>query len=501
MCLVIARPSDAVERPNVVLIVVDDLAQDDIEHLPRLRSMIFSTGTGFARFETPNPLCGPSRASILRGQYSHNTGVVTNKRVFATAHQLSLEASTIATWLQKSGYATGLFGKYLNAYGRTNDPRGKSYVPPGWSEWYGGVPGQGFGFWLNHNGTVVRYPNDGPHANDVLSDLAVSFIWRNADRPMFLYIAPGSVHGDAPPAHRHEGEFSDAQLPQGPAFNEADVSDKPQWIRRLDPRPADWPRRVSRYRNRLRAMLSVEDLIAAVLRALTDAGVLEQTYIVFMSDNGFHYGEHRIKMSKATAYNEALLVPAAIRGPAVPGGAVLDHLVTNADLAPTIAEWTGTVAPQFVDGQSMAPLLRAECPEADLWRQAIGIEHLDSRAKGDGPAPSFFGVLLKRWKYVRYPGTDEEELYDLESDPYELQSLHETVAPACLSALREWAERLATCVGEVCRDLERNRATPPSELVCTTSGPPVLLASKDRLDTRQLFASAIAFDESTCLLH
>lgn len=496
--LLTASPLVAAERPNVVLIVVDDVARDDVTHLARLQEMLFRPGTELTRFATPNALCGPSRVSILRGQHSHNTGVTTNKRVFATAHALGLEASTIATWLHDAGYATALFGKYLNAYGRKNDALGPTYVPPGWSEWYGGIPGLGFGFWLSHNGTVVRYPADGPHANDVLADLAVSFVWRNAERPMFLYLAPGSVHGAAPPARRHQGAFADATLPQGPAFNEEDVSDKPQWIRKLaNPPPADAPRRLERYRNRLRALLSVEDLIASVLDALRGAGVLDRTYVVFVSDNGFHYGEHRIKTSKATAYDESLLVPATIRGPGVPAGVTLDHLATNADLAATIADWTGAALPDFVDGRSLAPLLRADRPSRDAWRQAIGIEHLDSRAKGDGPSPSFLGVRLERWKYVRYPATGDEELYDLAQDPHELVSLHASARPACTTALQAWATRLAGCVAAECRDLERNLATPARELACAAA-PPLLRGELAPLDAQLGPAPAIAFDAAAC---
>lgn len=496
LLLVAAPAARADRRPNVVLIVVDDLARDDIPHLDRLEDMVFRAGTEFRRFAAPDALCGPSRVSILRGQYSHNTGVTTNKRVFATTHALGLESSTIATWLQSDGYATALFGKYLNEYGRKNDPLGATYVPPGWTEWYGGIPG--FGFWLNHNGSVVRYPEDGPHANDVLADLAVSFIARNADRPMFLYVAPGSAHGDAPPAHRHENAFADAVLPQNPAFNEEDVSDKPAWIRRITkPLPPDQPRRLERYRNRLRSMLSVEDLIASILRELRVRGVLKNTYVVFLSDNGFHYGEHRIKASKATAYDESLLVPAAIRGPGVPAGVALDHLVTNGDLAVTIADLAGVTVPDFVDGRSLVPLLRADRPSAGEWRRAIGIEHVDPRAKGDGPSPSFHGVLLNQWKYVRYPVTDEEELYDRVADPYELQSLHAAGHDACRSALRAWADELLACSGRECRALERDQVESPRRLACTR-GAPALSAAAPALDEPLWPLAAAAVDESAC---
>ncbi|MBM4244084.1 MAG: sulfatase [Deltaproteobacteria bacterium] len=379
--LLLAAPGAAAVRPNVVLVVVDDVAHADVARLDRLQEMMFRTGTELRRFATPDALCGPSRVSILRGQHGHNTGITTNRRVASTVRALGLEASTLATWLADAGYATALFGKYLNAYGRGSDPLARTHVPPGWTEWYGGVPRRGYGFWLNHNGSVVTYPVDGPHPNDVLADLAASFIARHAEQPMFLYVAPGSSHGDAPPAHRHEGAFRDAALPQGPSFNEEDVSDKPAWIRGLVPQPADHPGRLERHRNRLCSMLSVEDLLATVLRALSDQGVLDSTYLIFVSDNGYQYGEHRIRASKATAYDEALLVPAVIRGPGVPAGVAIDHLATNADLAVTIADLAGVAVPSFVDGRSLVPLLRGDRPEP---RVAPRDRHRAPRSAAEG---------------------------------------------------------------------------------------------------------------------
>lgn len=449
-----ARPA---ARPNVVLLVVDDVTTDDVRRLPGLQQMLFRSGTELARFVVPNALCGPSRASILRGQYGHNTGIRNNRRVFAQAYDLDLESSTVATWLHDAGYATGLFGKYLNGYGRVNAPVRAEHVPPGWTEWYAGTPGLGYGFWLSHGGKVVRYPQDGPHANDVLADLVVGFVERHAGSPMFLYLAPGSSHGDAIPAHRHEGAFADAQPPRRASFDEADVDDKPAWIRRLPALRASTPRTVlQRARNRLRSLLSVEDLVASLMHVLAEHGLLENTYFIFLSDNGYHYGEHRIRRSKATAYEESIVVPAAIRGPGVPAGDRIEHLATNADLAVTIAELAGVAPPQFVDGKSLVPLLRRDRPSPDAWRRAVPLERLGSRGKGDGPSPDFFGLRHRRWKYVVYPQSGDEEIYDTERDPFELQSLHANADPACLEILRGWARALSRCAGQECRDLEQH---------------------------------------------
>lgn len=475
-----AAADGAAFRPNIVVFVVDDFAHEDLERLPRLRELMFDPGVEFTRFATPNALCGPSRVSILRGQYSHNSGAINNKQVFGLAYDRGLERSTIATWLQDSGYATGLFGKYLNGYGRKYAPVGKTYVPPGWSEWYAGNVAKGYRFWLNENGRVVEFPIDGPHVNDVLAERATRFIGRHASEPMFLYIATGSPHGAARPAHRHESEFVNAGLPQRPSFNEADVSDKPAWIRDLVPKDAASAKRAERHRNRLRAMRSVEELIASVLDALEAEKILDRTFLVFLSDNGFHYGEHRIEKSKASTYDETILVPAAIRGPGVPAGARLSQLVTNADLAVTFAEWGGVAPPIDVDGRSLTPLLHLDRTHARRWRTAIGIEHPEAREHGDGPSPAFIGIRTERWKYVRYLQSGEEELYDLARDPYELQSLHRSARSSCLKAMYAWASNLLLCQGASCRDLER---TPAATLACKGSAglllPPDAAAADD----------------------
>jgi arylsulfatase A-like enzyme len=447
----LAPDAAAADRPNVVLIVVDDMSSDDLRQLPRLRELLFDPGVELTRFVAANALCAPSRVSILRGQYGHNTGLTGNHAAFARAHAAGLEQSTLATWLQAAGYATGLFGKYINGYGRKISGLGRDYVPPGWTEWYGGTPGHGYGFWLNENGTVVQYPDDGPHANDVLADLATAFVARHAGAPMFLYIAPGSPHGAAPPAHRHEGAFADLAPPEHPSTDEQDVSDKPAWIQAL-PRLAGAGRKAERYRNRLRSMLSVEDLVAAVMDALRAHGELDHTYFVFTSDNGFHYGEHRLKSTKATIYDEAIVVPTAIRGPGVTPGERIPHLALGSDLAPTIAAWAGAAVPDFVDGMSLTPLLRADRPSPADWRTTIAIEH-PHPGPGDGPSPGFVGIRQERCKFALLE-TGEEELYDTALDPYELRSVHDSIDDATRAALESSTRALASCSGRTCRDLE-----------------------------------------------
>ncbi len=221
-----ARPA---ARPNIVLILTDDEDVASHRFMPKTKALVEDQGVAFDNFFVSYAFCCPSRTSILRGQYAHNTQVVGNELPYGgyeKLHQQGLENSTIATWLQAAGYRTALLGKYINRY----EP--ELGVPPGWSDWYGGGTDghQGYDYRLNENGRVVRYgsePSD--YATDVLAGKAVDVIERSsaAGQPFFLYVAPFTPHSPAVAARRHLTLFGDAELPRGPAFDEADVSDKP----------------------------------------------------------------------------------------------------------------------------------------------------------------------------------------------------------------------------------------------------------------------------------
>jgi N-acetylglucosamine-6-sulfatase len=224
------------ERPNVVLIVTDDLDARSVEAMPAVRSLLHEQGVRFTNAFASTPLCCPARVSILRGQYVHNHGVLSNGGPyggFTTFRRRGGEDSTVATWLQAAGYRTALLGKYLNGYPEEADP---TYVPPGWDEWYafaGGTSGFYADYELNENGRLVPYGSaPGDYSTDVLSAKATEFIERTttADQPFFLYLAPYAPHAPRLPAPRHADTFADVQVPRSPAFNEADVSDKPGWV-------------------------------------------------------------------------------------------------------------------------------------------------------------------------------------------------------------------------------------------------------------------------------
>jgi N-acetylglucosamine-6-sulfatase len=449
--------SFAESQPNILFVIADDLDTASMSQFPRLRSLLADRGVTFANYFVSLSLCCPSRASILRGQYAHNTEIFTNEPPgggFVKFRDLGREKATIATWLRDAGYRTVLMGKYLNGYPMT------TYVPPGWDEWYAVAGGVNFfNYTLNENGKLVRYGSE-PEAylTDVLTEKAVDFIRRTVPtgQPFFMYIAPYAPHQPATPAPRHEDAFFGVEAPRTPSFNEQDVSDKPIWVRNMPPRtPAQIAQLDALYRKRLQSMLAVEDLVQRLIETLRAVSQMGNTYIAFTADNGFHLGQHRLPAGKNSAYEEEIRVPLIVRGPGVPRGTVVENLAVNIDLAPTFAELGGTAAPEFVDGRSLISLLRPDPPSPENWRKGFLLE-----AGFITGNRVFQGIRANGFSYVEYLNTGERELYDLTTDPDQLQSVHDTADPALLEGLAAWLRDLSTCAGESCRSAEDSPPTP-----------------------------------------
>jgi arylsulfatase A-like enzyme len=238
------------------------------------------------------------------------------------------------------------------------------------------------------------------------------------------------------------------------------------------------------YQKRLKSMLAVEDTVEAIIETLRDTKQLDNTYIFFSSDNGFHLGQHRLPAGKNTEFEEDLHVPLIIRGPGVPNGRVLEHITLNIDFAPTFAELAGVTIPDFVDGRSLVPLLSRRVPPVERWRKAILLEHgfIQTGDVGRTPADAsddveppdpfdlavaqpqmprpFQGVHTKDLVYVEYVSTGEREMYNLQDDPYEQTSIAATAKPNLVSRLASWLDALRTCAGETCRDVENRPPSP-----------------------------------------
>jgi N-acetylglucosamine-6-sulfatase len=452
-------------RPNILFILTDDLDADSIKFMPLVKSLLIEPGASFSNHLINIPFCCPSRASILRGQYAHNTRITSNRLPlggFQKFHSRGLENSTIATWLHDVGYRTVLIGKYLNEY---PESAGENYVPPGWDQWHSpmkGNPHKGFGYILNENGSLVSYGfGSGEYGTDVYAQKAAHFIKTAAKdrRPFFIYLSTFTPHGavgDGPaaPAPRHQNLFPDARVPRTASFNELDVSDKPASIRRLPRLTGDQIADIDNlYRRRLQSLIAIDEMVQSLVDTLKEVGQLENTYIVFTSDNGFHLGQHRLFSGKQSPYEEDIRVPLVVRGPDVPPGLVIDHLTGNIDLAPTFAEWAEATVPSFVDGRSLAPLLYRQLPEDSPWRQAFLIQkHTKANPALYVVAP-YQAIRTKDYLYVEYLDGDVE-LYDLRQDPHQSNNLAATADQDLLQRLSDWLAGLSQCAGEECRLIE-----------------------------------------------
>jgi N-acetylglucosamine-6-sulfatase len=439
-------------KPNIILVLADDLDKKSVSRLPKLKSLLVDKGTTFTNAFVTNSLCCPSRATILRGQYSHNHKVLTNVRDTGGFDQfaaLGHESSTIATWLRTGGYRTVLIGKYFNNYDATDGVRA------GWSEWYGSAGGEYYQYKINENGTIVSYPNTDPQSYqpDVHASQAGDFVKRAAagTQPFFMYLAPRTPHEPATPAQRHENLFLGATAPRPPTFNEQDVRDKPGWVRS---QPLLDSQKIASiddlYRKRLQSMAAVEDMIESLIQTLQNSGELDNTYIFFTSDNGFHLGQHRLKPGKWSAYEEDIRVPMIVRGPGVPAGRTLGHMVLNNDLAPTFSALAGVTPATVVDGRSLKPLLTSTPPTTASWRSAF-----ETEAAGGllGSRPAYQAVRTKQYIYVEYV-SGERELYNLNTDPYQLNNVYATSDPALVTSLKSQLDVLRNCVGSRCLSAE-----------------------------------------------
>lgn len=443
-------------RPNIVLVVADDLRADDLAAMPAVQSLLVEQGVVCEQCVTPAPGCAPARASILRGQYPHNHGVLRGsgrRGGFTRFRAMGNEASTLATWLRDAGYHTALIGKYLNEYPLGAAP---NHIPPGWSEWAGATKGGYHGFELNEDGALVRYRRrECAYQTDVLAEKATRFIGRAAESgdPFFLYVAPRAPHGPAKPASRHEGAFAEDMAPRPPSFDADDVSAKPRWLQLAPALDGEQVAQVdATYRARLETLLALDELIAALVAALETSGALDNTFIVFTSDHGYHLGEHRIVGGKGTPYEEAIQIPLVVRGPGLAPGRT-EALASSIDLAPTIAAWAGVDVPEFVDGRSLERVLAAEA-DPETWRAAVYVQHHHNRPeRTDGP-PAFQAMRADGLVYVEY-ADGWRELYDLKHDPHQLENLVTNAEATTLHELSSGLAGLAECAAVRCRDAEK----------------------------------------------
>jgi arylsulfatase A-like enzyme len=432
-----ASSAGGAPRLNVVLIASDDERVDANRRMRNVARLLAGEGVRFDRYYTTTSECCPSRASILTGQDPHHTGVVAN---FGSHGYPSFdESSTLATWLHDAGYTTALVGKYLNDYTLTGD----HHVPAGWDRWVAidSVPEERYyGYTLNEDGRLVDYGR-GPadYSTSVLTGKAREFI-RSARKPFFLYFAPVAPHLPAIPAPRDRESIRTLPPLRSPAFDEADISDKPwraRFVRTFTPRGAVYDLDDVR-RRQLETMRSLDRSVGELVGELRRRHLLRSTVVVYVSDNGFLWGEHRLG-GKIWPYEESIHLPLVIRTPwRVGDGSVDRHMALNVDLAPTIAALAGVRPGLPQDGRSLTPFLRGEDPP---WRIDGLVEYRGPGQLRRGGPPPFRAVRTRRYLYVAYDN-GWRELYDMRRDHWQLENVADT--PRYAPQQSSLARRLAT---------------------------------------------------------
>ena len=478
-------------RPNIVVLLTDDQEQSSMQVMKKTAKEMKRKGVTMKRFYDNFPLCCPSRTTLLTGQYAHNHGVLSNQAPdggFGVFNELHGQ-SNLATWLQRAGYETGYVGKFLNEYAEP-DEYGTlpTTIPPGWDDWRALAPARAeyFNYTLNQNGRLTEYGGrKRDYSTDVFTTKAKRFIRRSSPgaTPFFLMLGYAAPHGGgggdpgrscnraAVPAPRHLGTLK--QKSKGAlstAFNEGDISDKPSPIAAI---PALTEGQVSDTLRKRRcaweSLLAVDESVAEIVREIKRDGERRNTYVFFLSDNGYLRGEHRIRNNKRYLYEESARVPFIARGPGIARGKSSSDVVTNADLAPTILELSGAQPELVVDGQSLLGSLAT--PALEHGRTILLEAYAGDRITGLRNAQ----YLYAEWDTG---GPEPEvELYDNYSDPDQLTNLADDPRYAAVVArLRDQLAETIDCAGADCREQPGGEL----ELIPTGTGkggcarPPVL---------------------------
>lgn len=424
------------ERLNVVLILSDDERSDGTTVMKNVQNLLLDHGVNFTDMHVTTSMCGPSRASILTGQYGHDTGVVDNFGPHAYP-AFSEESNDLPVWMHRAGYQTALVGKYINGY---TGAAGHHKIPPGWDDWQvmDSIPMEAYyNYSINDNGHLEYYgdkPSD--YSTNVLAQKAVQFI-QGARHPFFLYFAPVAPHLPAIPDKQDQGKLENIAPIHDPAFNQKNVGKEPWRFWHKDMLSAAAQLYINHVRIRQEeSLLALDRSVKSVVQALKARHELDRTVILYTSDNGFLWGEHRLG-GKVWPFEESTHVPLIVRTPWTTTAERNNEPVLNIDLAPTISELAGVQPGLPEDGRSLVPFLH---DEQVPWRHAFLEEYLGKDMLRSGGPPPYVAVQTKRQLYVEYRN-GWRELYNLRKDPWELNNLagdpHTNALQASLGSVLE----------------------------------------------------------------
>jgi arylsulfatase A-like enzyme len=510
-----ARPvsADRDGRPNMLVVMTDDMSAADLKLMPSVQRLLGDKGTTFADAIDSFPLCCPARATFITGQYAHNHGVKGNFAPYGW-YGMKDRKNILPAWLQQAGYRTALIGKWLNGYGALDAHGEVPHGFDIWRGLLDVSAYDYFNFVMNRDGKLRSWgdadfarklvefaiievddqPDSlasvfakleevfGPrpysywgsestndYSPDVTGKVTENLVKaeRKSKRPFFIWWAPAAPHRedvsttlmgrpgpDPRPAPRYAEKSKGYTLPRPPNFNEADIADKSSNFQNKVPSLTD--AQIAQlqldYEGRAGSMLAVDDHVAKLVKILRQTDQLDNTTIVFVSDNGWLQGEHRIPGDKFLPYEESLRVPLVIRGPGVPKGQTVHGQVSNIDFAPTLIDIADANAGRTMDGVSLLPTIRDPKKRPD---RALEIEALVPLFSGDFPVMGYdrpyTGVRTDRYTYVVWTDTGEKELYDRNADPYELDNVAGDPAFASIEAkLAVKLTKLADCQGNAC---------------------------------------------------
>ncbi len=440
LSLIVTRAPDSVaaavpeERPNVILLVLDDATVADVKKMPRARRLLADEGVTFRRNYTPFPHCCPARATILSGLYPHNHHVLDINPPYGGFDRFD-DQQTLATYLDPT-YRTAMVGKYLNKFDE------ESVVSPGWDFFQ--VPVTGVYHYLTQqqmavDGSVSTVTDEYLPLRH--ADQLMDFIEQRSPsaEPYFGYLGWIPPHNGSPADRRREprtpyvskglrGTYEGAPLPTSPSFDERRVGDKRDAMQRRPRLSRRDVRHIAYTRaQRRESLVAVDQKIEEIVDLVTERGELDSTYFILTSDNGFMEGQHRIPSGKLQAYEESAAVPLIIRGPGFEPGTRYGGVTGLQDLVPTILDLTGTPLPDEApapDGVSLVGLLSGEVPATRAQVIEIADNSRTGKSRRVDPPWLARGIVTgDRWKYVEYPGTGEVEMFDLARDPHELRSL------------------------------------------------------------------------------
>ena len=468
-----ARSEADPEAPNIIVFMTDDMAVNHLPALPRMQELIGDVGLTFDKSYVNYPTCCPSRATFLTGQHALNHRVLWNVGPNGGFANFENQHTALPPALHASGYETYFVGKYLNGFGYDDETQ---YTPPGWSSFHGLVEPSAVlydKFSIFHEAEIVHYGETGDdYVTDVMTELALDDLAAHeaGDGPFMMWMSYPAPHpasgisrpafeqggpavladaireGEKPPvpAPRHLGLAADIDLPKSESYNEEDIKDKIPPLRRKPLK--DEPGIESRYRAEYESLISVDESIESIISSLDDLGELENTYFLFTSDNGQFHGQHRFSFGKYFPYEPSSRVPLLISGPDVRVGRS-DLLVSNVDLAPTIADLADVELLRPPDGKSLVPVLT----DPDLsWERALFIE-------GYGPIrelrPQFNVVRSDRWFYAEW-SSGHRELYDMIDDPEQLENVvSDPVHDEVIQQHQRWLTELRECGGPECAEV------------------------------------------------